>query len=62
MPKDALGKVIIDFTNPHIIEDMDYFRETAIHFEKHKTYTNLRVNTHPQSEFMKWFRQEVSRC
>lgn len=62
MPKDELGKIIIDFTNPHILEDMDYFRETAIYFEKHGEYTNLRINTHPQSEYMKWLRREIERC
>ena len=35
---------------------MDYFRETAIHFQKHGEFTKLRVNTHPHSEYMKWFK------
>ena len=27
------GKIIVDITNPHILENMDYFRPTAIHFK-----------------------------
>ena len=53
MPRDSEGKIIVDFMNPHILENMDYFRESALHFEKYGCYTKLRVNTHPKSEFMK---------
>lgn len=56
------GKIIVDLSNPHILEDMDYFREAAIHYEKHNTYTKLKINMSPQSEYMKWFKQEVLRC
>lgn len=31
-PRDEDGKIIIDLTNPPILEDMDYFRPTALHF------------------------------
>lgn len=30
--------------NPHILEDMDYFRETAIHKAETGKYTDLRPN------------------
>ena len=33
-PRDEQGRIIVDLANPHILEDMDYFRPTAIHFEK----------------------------
>jgi hypothetical protein len=26
LPRDETGKIIVDITNPHIIEDADYFR------------------------------------
>ena len=29
LPRDNDGKIIVDVMNPHILEDMDYFRETA---------------------------------
>lgn len=61
LPRDEEGKIIVDLSNPHILEDMDYFRETAIHYQKHKCFTKLRVNTHPQSEYMKWFKREIWR-
>lgn len=41
---------------------MDYFRQSAIHYKQHGCYTKLKVNTNSQSEWMKWFKQEVMRC
>ena len=41
---------------------MDYFRPSAIHFEKHGCYTFLKPNSNPNSEYSKWFREEVRRC
>lgn len=61
LPKDSEGKIIIDITKPHILEDMDYFRPTAIHYQKYGTLTNLRPNANPNSEFGKWIREEVRR-
>lgn len=61
LPRDEEGKIIVDLSNPHILEDMDYFRETAIHYQKYKCFTKLRVNTHPQSEYMRWFKREIWR-
>jgi len=48
--------------NPHILEDMDYFRPSAIHFEKYGCYTKLRPNGNPKSEYGKWIREEYRRC
>ena len=62
LPKDLDGKIIIDITQPHILEDMDYFRPTAIHFQKTGKVTNLRPNANPNSEFGKWIREELRRC
>ena len=62
LDRDDEGRIIVDLSNPHILEDMDYFRETAIHFQKHGEFTKLRVNTHPHSEYMKWFKNEIWRC
>ena len=61
-PRDKSGKIIVDLCNPHILEDMDYFRQTAIHFEKHGCYTKLMPNPNPQSEFGQWLKREVIRC
>lgn len=62
MPKDADGKIIVDLLNPHILEDMDYFREIALHKKKTGKYTDLRPNGNPNSDYMKWLRRETQRC
>jgi len=62
LPKDDEGKIIIDLTKPHILEDMDYFRQTAIHYQKYGCLTKLRPNPNPNSEFGKWIREEIRRC
>ena len=61
-PRDNRGRIIVDLANPHIIENVDYFRPTAIHFQKHGTFTNLRPNANPNSEYGKWLREERRRC
>ena len=62
LPKDEEGKIIVDITNPHILEDMDYFRQMAIHFNKYGCYTFLRPNPNPNSEYRKLFDEEKRRC
>lgn len=62
LPRDDEGKIIVDVTNPHILEDMDYFRPSAIHFQKYGCYTFLRPNPNPNSEFKKWIVEEKRRC
>lgn len=59
--RDDKGRIIVDLVNPHILEDMDYFRPSAIHFEKYGTFTNLRPNANPNSEYGKWIREERRR-
>ena len=41
---------------------MDYFRPSAIHFQKYGCYTNLKPNANPNSEYGKWIREEIRRC
>lgn len=60
-PRDDRGRIIVDLTNPHILEDMDYFRPSALHYEKYGTFTNLRPNANPNSEYGKWIREEKRR-
>lgn len=62
LPKDSEGKIVIDLTNPHILEDMDYFRPTAIHYKTTGTISSLRPNPNPNSEYGRWVREEVRRC
>ena len=62
LPKDSQGKIIVDITNPHIIEDADYFRQPALHFMKHGCYTFLKPNSNPNSEYRKYWDKELDRC
>lgn len=61
-PRDEEGKIIIDLTNPPIVEDIDYFRPVARHFEETGRVCNLRPNPNPNSEYGKWIREEIRRC
>ena len=60
-PRDERGRIIVDLANPHILENMDYFRSSAIYYEKYGTFTNLRPNANPNSEYGKWIREERRR-
>lgn len=62
LPRDNEGKIIVDITKPHILEDTDYFRPSAIHYQKYGCFTKLRPNNNPNSEYGKWIREEVRRC
>lgn len=61
MPKDENGRIIIDFENPHIIEDADYFRPAALFYMQHGCYTLLKPNSNPQSEYKKFWTEERRR-
>lgn len=61
LPRDAEGKIEVNITEPHILEDMDYFRPSAIHFQKYGCYIKLRPNPNPNSEYGKWIRNEIKR-
>lgn len=62
LPRDEKGRIIVDITNPHIIEDADYFRQPALHFLKHGCYTFLKPNSNPNSEYRKHWDEEKRRC
>ena len=61
-PRDSQGRIIVDLVNPHILENMDYFRPTALHYKKYGCFINLRPNANPNSEYGKWIRRERDRC
>lgn len=60
-PRDSRGRIIVDLANPHILEDMDYFRPSALHYKKYNCFTKLKPNPNPHSEYGKWLRQERDR-
>lgn len=55
------GRVNVDLANPHILEDMDFFRERALFFEKHGKYTHLTPNPNPKSEYGLFWKEELHR-
>lgn len=62
LPRDDKGRIIVDIANPHILENMDYFRQMAIFYAKYGCYTFLRPNPNPNSEYRKLFDEELRRC
>ena len=62
LPRDSEGRIIVDITHPHILEDMDYFRPAVKFYEENGCYSLLKPNPNPNSEYGKWFREEVRRC
>lgn len=62
LPRDSYGRIIVDICHPHILENMDYFRQSAIYFQKYGCYTKLLPNPNPKSEFGMWLTREVTRC
>lgn len=62
LEKDQFGRVKVDLINPHILEDTDYFRQSAIHYQKFKKYTNLFPNSSPTSSYFRFWREESRRC
>lgn len=62
LPRDDEGKVKIDVTRPPILENTDFFKTTAIKWEKDGTYIKLRPNRNPNSDYGKWIREERRRA
>lgn len=62
LQRSSDGKIIVDVTHPHILENMDYFRGPALHYQKTGKYTDLRPNPNPNSAFGKWLHEEKRRC
>ena len=62
LPRDEYNRAIVDITNPPIFEDADYFRQAALFFLKNGCYTFLRPNSNPNSEFRKFWDEEINRC
>lgn len=61
-PRDDKGRIIVDLANPHILENMDYFRQAALHYMKHGCYTFLKPNSNPNSEYRRYWDGEIRRC
>lgn len=55
------GRILVDIVNPHILEDMDFFRERALHFNKHGRYTLLQPNGNTKSEYATFWKEELKK-
>ena len=62
LERDSQGRAIIDITNPPIIENVDYFRQPALFYLKNGCYTFLKPNSNPNSEYRKFWDEEIRRC
>lgn len=63
LPRDEQGRIIVDIAHPHILENMDYFRPAIRAYrENGGQYSLLRPNSNPNSEYGKWFYEEIRRC
>ena len=61
LPRDDKGRALIDITNPPILENSEFFRQTARIYEETGKYINLRPNANPNSDYGKWLREERRR-
>lgn len=63
LPRDDKGRIIVDVTKPHILEDMDYFRPTALNFQKYGKLYPYPVNTELEKrKYKEWYKEEIRRC
>jgi hypothetical protein len=52
---------VISQTEPHILENIDFFRERALFFEANGKYTNLIPNPNPKSDYASFWKEELRR-
>lgn len=62
LPRDAKGRIIVDVTHPHILENMEYFRPAGNFYKENGCYTLLKPNPNKNSEYGKWLSEEFRRC
>lgn len=60
--RDELGRAKLELTNPYIMTDADYFRQSALYFQEHGVYTHIKRNPNPNSEYMRFWKEEIRRC
>ena len=53
LPRDETGRIIVNLSSPHYLENMSYFQPAALHFKEHGCYTKLKINTSSRSEYMR---------
>ena len=59
---DPKGRIRVNLAAPHILDNMDHFRQAALTFEKYGRYTLLIPSKNPYSDYVKWWNREIERC
>jgi len=62
LPRDKYDKIKINVADPHILENTNYFRKSAITFEKYGHYTEAYPSKDPNSPYRKFWDEEKRRC
>ncbi len=62
LEKDKHGRIIVDISNLHILENTEYFTERARFFTQHGVYTHIIPNSAPGSEYRNFWDEEKRRC
>lgn len=60
--RDQYGRAILDITNPYIVEDVDYFRQSVIGFEKTGKYCLEKPSKNRNSPYQRFWMREIFRC
>lgn len=55
------NRIIVDLTKPHILENLDFFRERAIFYDKYGRYTNIPSSPNPKSAYGEFWQEELRR-
>tara|TARA_R110000851_G_scaffold87648_1_gene191077 strand:+ start:29437 stop:31668 length:2232 start_codon:yes stop_codon:yes gene_type:complete len=62
MEREANGRIIVDPSRPHVLENMDFFVTTRSNFEQHGYYTAAKPSNNPTSDYRKFWDEEIRRC
>ncbi len=62
LKRDSKGRIKVNITKPHILEDTKFFRSAAIIFEKTGKYTEAYPSKDPNSSYRKFWDEEKRRC
>lgn len=61
--RDKFGRAKLDLTNPYILTEADYFRPAKLAYEKNDGfYTLMKPNPNPNSEYRRFWSEEIKRC
>lgn len=56
------GRIKVDLAKPHILENMEYFIEARLRFEKEGKYCPYEVSNLKTSAYGMWWKEELRRC